>query len=82
MTTYLPRNGGLICNHQQTLNEQGLAISKMFPKGTVAMAIVGATIGNSGILDYDMCFPDSLVGIQTGSKRGTTRNCQPCSNPI
>jgi type I restriction enzyme S subunit len=66
----LPRDGGLIASHQQTLNEQGLAVSKMFPKGTVAIAIVGATIGNSGILAYDMCFPDSLVGIQTASDVG------------
>lgn len=66
----LPREGGLISNHQQTLNEDGLSISKMFPTGTVAIAIVGATIGNTGILAYDMCFPDSLVGIQTGSEVG------------
>ena len=63
----LPREGGLISSHTQTLNEKGLGVSKMFSKGTVAIAIVGATIGNTGILDYDMCFPDSLVGIQTGN---------------
>ncbi|MBL8822277.1 MAG: restriction endonuclease subunit S [Planctomycetia bacterium] len=48
----------------QTLNEQGLHISRKFPKGTVVIAITGATIGVTGILDFDSCFPDSIVGIQ------------------
>jgi type I restriction enzyme S subunit len=64
----LPREGGYINKHSQTLNDLGLAISKMFPKGTVAIAIVGATIANTGILGYDMCFPDSMVGIETGDE--------------
>lgn len=53
-----------IRDFSQTLNEQGLAISRMFPKGTVAIAITGATIGVTGILDFDSCFPDSIVGIE------------------
>ena len=63
----LPPNGGRITSHRQTLNEKGLAVSKKFPKGTVVIAIVGATIGNTGILSYDMCFTDSMVGIESGS---------------
>jgi type I restriction enzyme, S subunit len=66
----LPREGGLITSHDQTLNEMGLGVSKCFPKGTVVIAIVGATIGNTGILSYDMCFTDSMVGIETGSDIG------------
>jgi type I restriction enzyme S subunit len=62
----LPREGGLVNQHTQTLNNEGLKVSKMFPKNTVAIAIVGATIGNSGILNYNMCFTDSMVGIDTG----------------
>lgn len=46
----------------QTLNDDGLAISKMFPKGTVLISIA-ATIGAVGILDFDCCVPDSIVGI-------------------
>jgi len=46
----------------QTLNEDGLCISRMFPKGTVVIAITGATVGVTGILDFDSCFPDSIVG--------------------
>lgn len=59
----LPPNGGWILSHKQTLNSKGLNVSKLFPKGTAVVAIVGATIGNTGLLAYDMCFPDSLVGL-------------------
>lgn len=64
----LPSEGGWITAHKQTLNEKGLAVSKKFPKGTVVIAIVGATIGNTGILAYDMCFTDSMVGIESGDE--------------
>ena len=66
----LPPEGGCITAHTQTLNEKGLRVSKMFLKGTVAIAIVGATIGNTGFLGYDMCFTDSMVGLETGSEAG------------
>jgi type I restriction enzyme S subunit len=39
-----------------------LAISKKFPKGTVLISIA-ATIGAVGILDFDCCVPDSIVGV-------------------
>lgn len=45
-----------------TLNDEGLAISKKFPKGTVLVSIA-ATIGAVGILDFDCCVPDSIVGV-------------------
>jgi type I restriction enzyme S subunit len=53
-----------IRKHSQSLNEDGLAISRMFPAGTLVIAITGATIGATGILSFDSCFPDSIVGIQ------------------
>ncbi|MBH8577232.1 restriction endonuclease subunit S [Nostocaceae cyanobacterium CENA369] len=62
----LPSEGGWITSHKQTVNEKGLAVSKKFPKGTVVIAIVGSTIGNTGILAYDMCFTDSMIGIDSG----------------
>lgn len=52
-----------IRHHSQTLNQDGLSISRLFPKGTVVIAITGATIGVTGILDFDSCFPDSIVGL-------------------
>ncbi len=53
-----------IRTYSQTLNDAGMAISRMFPKGTIVIAITGATIGVTGILTFDSCFPDSIVGIQ------------------
>lgn len=64
----LPKEGGIINSHKQTLNEKGLKVSKEFEKNTIAIAIVGATIGNTGILSYKMCFPDSLIGIETSNE--------------
>jgi type I restriction enzyme S subunit len=53
---------GRIRTYTQTLNEQGLKISRMFPKGTIVLTIA-ANIGDTGILEFDSAFPDSLVGI-------------------
>jgi type I restriction enzyme, S subunit len=55
-----------ITEYMNTLNDRGLAISKLFPKGTLVLSIA-ATIGALGILDFDACFPDSLVGITPNS---------------
>ncbi len=50
-----------ITTYKQTLNEQGLAVSKMFPAGTLVMTIA-ANIGDVAILEFEACFPDSVVG--------------------
>jgi type I restriction enzyme, S subunit len=50
-------------SYSQTYSDDGLAQSKLWPKGTVCIAIVGATIGESGILEFDACFPDSVIGM-------------------
>jgi len=63
----LPREGGSVLSYSQTLNDAGLAVSKKFRTGTVLIAIVGATIANTGILTFDSCAPDSLVAIQSES---------------
>lgn len=46
----------------QTLNDDGLRISKKFPKGTLLISIA-ATIGAVGILNFDCCVPDSIVAV-------------------
>jgi type I restriction enzyme, S subunit len=51
-----------IRNWTQTLNDQGLAISQKFPKGTLLLSIA-ATIGAVGILEFDCCVPDSIVAV-------------------
>jgi type I restriction enzyme S subunit len=48
--------------YTQTLSEEGLAISKVFPKGTILMTIA-ANIGDCAMLDFDSACPDSLIGI-------------------
>lgn len=45
----------------QTLNEDGLKVSKEFPSGTLVMTIA-ANIGDMAILNFNACFPDSIVG--------------------
>jgi type I restriction enzyme S subunit len=50
-----------IAGFRQTLNERGLAVSKLFPAGTLVMTIA-ANIGDVAILDFQACFPDSIVG--------------------
>lgn len=60
----ISKSNRYIRENSQSLNEQGLAISRLFPPGTVVIAITGATIGVTGILTFESCFQDSIVGIQ------------------
>ena len=53
--------GKFITGYKQTLNERGFAVSKLFPSGTLVMTIA-ANIGDVAILNFDACFPDSIVG--------------------
>ena len=50
-----------IVEHKQEYNETGLAQSKLWEKGTLAITIA-ANIAETGIISYSMCFPDSVVG--------------------
>jgi type I restriction enzyme S subunit len=50
-----------ITSYRQTLNDRGLAVSKMSPAGTLVMTIA-ANIGDVAVLDFEACFPDSIVG--------------------
>ena len=56
------RSGGRIREFGQTLNEDGVAISRVFPAGTILITIA-ANIGFTGILQFDSACPDSLVAI-------------------
>lgn len=56
------RSGGKIRDFTQTLNDAGVAISRVFPKGTILITIA-ANIGYSGILEFDSACPDSLIAI-------------------
>lgn len=61
-TSDVVNSGGRIRSFTQTLNEKGLEVSKLFPKGTILITIA-ANIGYTGVLQIDMACPDSLVGI-------------------
>ena len=61
----IARAGKWITTYEQTLNDRGLAVSQMFPRGTLVMTIA-ANIGDVAILDLDACFPDSVVGFSPG----------------
>jgi type I restriction enzyme, S subunit len=52
---------GWITSYTQTYSEMGLAQSRLWPKGTLAITIA-ANIGATAILTFDACFPDSVVG--------------------
>ncbi|MBZ6171198.1 restriction endonuclease subunit S [Streptomyces olivaceus] len=52
---------GYIRTYQSTYSEMGLAQSRLWPAGTLCITIA-ANIAKTGILQFDACFPDSVVG--------------------
>jgi type I restriction enzyme S subunit len=68
----ISQSGGRVASWTQTLNEKGKRVSRSFPRGTIVIAIVGATIGATAILDLEMYCPDSVVGIQVDHSKATT----------
>jgi type I restriction enzyme S subunit len=61
-TSDVTLSSGIVDSHTQSLNEEGLKVSKLFKKGTILITIA-SNIGYSAILDYDMACPDSLIGL-------------------
>jgi type I restriction enzyme S subunit len=57
------RSLGTIRNYDQTYSEMGLSQSRMWPKNTLCITIA-ANIAETGILTFDACFPDSVVGFR------------------
>lgn len=58
----IARSSGLITTHSGVYNEVGLRQSLLWPAGTMCITIA-ANIADSGILTFDACFPDSVVGL-------------------
>ena len=56
-------SGGYIHSFQSSYSEIGLRQSKMWPAGTLLITIA-ANIAKTGILTFDACFPDSIVGFR------------------
>lgn len=60
------------CNHviteyTQTYSDIGLAQSKLWPAGTICITIA-ANIAETGVLTFDACFPDSVIGLVVNDK--------------
>lgn len=52
---------GYIRDYRSTYSEVGLKQSKLWPVGTLCITIA-ANIAKTGILHFEACFPDSVVG--------------------
>ena len=60
------RSRGIIETYTNKYNDFGLSQSFKWPKGTLCITIA-ANIADSGILSFDACFPDSVVGFVPAS---------------
>lgn len=56
-----------ITDFTQTYSELGLAQSKLWPAGTICITIA-ANIAETGVLTFDACFPDSVIGLVVNEK--------------
>lgn len=59
-------SGGYIREYHSSYSEIGLKQSKKWPAGTLCITIA-ANIAKTGILTFDACFPDSVVGFSADS---------------
>lgn len=60
------RANGQIETYSSSYNAKGLEQSMLWPAGTMCITIA-ANIADSGILTFDACFPDSVVGLLVAS---------------
>lgn len=54
-------SNGRIKKYSATYSDLGLSQSRLWPAGTLCITIA-ANIAETGILEFDSCFPDSIVG--------------------
>jgi len=62
----------LITEYTQTYSDAGLAQSKLWPRGTLCITIA-ANIAETGVLDFDACFPDSVIGVVVDDAQTTSK---------
>lgn len=67
-------SGGYIRDYAATYSDLGLQQSRKWPSGTLCITIA-ANIAKTGILQFDACFPDSVVGF-TPNELSTTEYVQ------
>ena len=56
-----------ITDYSSTYSDVGLLQSRKWPKGTLCITIA-ANIAKTAVLDFDACFPDSIVGFIPGNE--------------
>ena len=66
------RANGLITEYTAKYNKFGIEQSRIWEKGTICLTIA-ANIGDVAILDFDACFPDSVVGFNAFSPISTNK---------
>lgn len=59
-----------ITAHSTAYNDFGLAQSKLWPKNTLCITIA-ANIAETALLNYPMCFPDSVVGFNADAEQSS-----------
>lgn len=70
-TGEVARADQVISEYHSKYSEEGLAQSKMWPKGTLCITIA-ANIADTAMLGFDACFPDSVVGFVPAPIIGNT----------
>lgn len=60
-------SGGRVRHYLVTYSEAGLAQSRLWRTGTLCITIA-ANIAKTGVLEFDACFPDSVVGFIPGDR--------------
>lgn len=68
-------NDGLISQAEEFITEEGLRNSsaKIYPKGTLVVALYGATVGKTGILTVDAASNQAVCAVIPRTKEITTR---------
>jgi len=59
-------SGGYVRKYTRTYSDKGLSQSKLWKSGTLCITIA-ANIAKTGMLTFDACFPDSVVGFASGA---------------
>jgi len=66
----IANSGIFLETYKSTYSEMGLKQSKIWPKGTLCITIA-ANIAKAAILNFDSCFPDSVVGFIPNNNTNT-----------
>jgi type I restriction enzyme, S subunit len=71
-TADVKHSGLYITQYDQTYSEAGLAQSRLWKAGTLCITIA-ANIADTAILDFDACFPDSVIGFIPAENKADAR---------